>query len=206
MKGNRRVGYHVLAPLAVVGALSAIWAQDAPLGVQLNGSVPLSNQARTEPISKDQIRLKIILDNGESVQATQLEGGMIRMEIEGRGIFGFTPIRRGQSDGVVAVKVFRITKVQKDGQVVGERIKELQTNEAGNQPTALSGLADNEPRIMIQLVGVREYPKITKVSSPPQIGGLGDTGGCCVACNGIKVCACSVDASCGSCCVGVCCD
>src|SRR5438309_1566320 len=105
MRVNRRVGFRVVAPLALLGVISAISAQDVPFrSKQLNEPVPLSDQARTVPISKDQITLKITLDNGESVKATQFEGGMIRMEIQGRGIFGFTPIRRRQTDGVVAVK------------------------------------------------------------------------------------------------------
>jgi hypothetical protein len=32
------------------------------------------------------------------------------------------------------------------------------------------------------------------------------SGGCCVTCGGVKTCACAIEASCGSCCAGDCCE
>src|SRR6185295_5288702 len=38
------------------------------------------------------------------------------------------------------------------------------------------------------------------------VGQTGQGGECCVTCSGITVCGCAVEAPCGSCCVGPCCD
>ncbi|MEK6408524.1 MAG: hypothetical protein AABN34_16470 [Acidobacteriota bacterium] len=191
--------------LVVITFISMIGAQDVTLkSKQIDEPLPLSEQAKTIPISNNQITLKITLDGGQSVLATQYEGGMIRLEMEGGEIFGLTPYKRGLGDAVVNLKIFRIIRIKKGGKVVGEGITELETSVIGNQPSrTLSSLANNEPRFSVQLVGIKEYSKIKEIGLRPQYEAAGT---CCVTCDGMKTCACSVETTCGSCCIGVCCN
>lgn len=192
------------ASLILFANILVIGAQNAPFKVSRNvDSVPLGEQARTVPTSNGQIKIKINLDTGQSVQATQFEGGLIRMEIEGVGVFGFTPYRRGQdTEETISVKVFRITAINKNGKVVGEGITELERVDlVGDQPIrALGALVNAEMRFTLQLVGVKDAAKIKEISLRPVF-----EGSCCVTCDGVRTCACAVEALCGSCCMGDCC-
>jgi len=204
-----RVVLLVITPLVAVFGLISMRtsAQDENnLQKQEDGSIAVAKyeQAKTIPISDRLITLDLTLDNHSPFEVTQLEGGLIRVEKEGAWTVGFTPYIRDANTGEIAVKVFQIYTIQRDNVAVGEGIVELQTLHAGNETNNHKEnftFGDSLFSIQIAAKENRFKPDKSKIYIQSQEG----SGSCCVTCDGIRICGCSVVASCGSCCYPSCC-
>lgn len=178
-------------------------------------------QAKTTSAPTKKVVLKITYPDGEWLQAGATEGSVIRVERDGK-IFGFTPTVRDASNGVVELKVSRITASQ--GNDVSEEVGKLIVNSKSPSTTT------TDPVFTIQVLRVEKAPEgvgkgtvarngtctsanrsattqaashMAHAAMPNDPGGGGN---CCITCNGVTACAnCSVSMSCGSCCLDPCC-
>jgi hypothetical protein len=208
MKGYRLTLLRGAVCVLLLLALSSVpWAQDAaPLADQSgnDGPTPYSLQARTIPNSNTVITLLFTLESGDTIKATQYDGGLIRME-KGETIYGFTPYLKDRESGEIAVRVFRIARVKKGGVLVGERMAEIDDLRLDGRYTRF---ADAELPFGIELLQVRrdDRAKETAAAQTHTIPEGGDWGEqCCVTCNGVRSCGCAIVTSCGDCCIGRCC-
>jgi hypothetical protein len=196
------------AALFVVGLLFMTGAQSVtPRPRETNDAPAYDQQAYTVPISNTEITLEITVDGNPPIRATQLDGGLIRIEKIGSTIYGFTPYITDRDTGEVAVRAFRIRRISTQGKVVGEGIKEIANIEASSLSNgALVVFDDSDSRFTFQVKEIqqtsiwndgtmRKRPKRNPVYKIM----------CCVTCNELRTCACAVEAGCGSCCDGSCC-
>ena len=186
--------------------------------VHIDNALPPSQEATTTPFSHTQITLQISVDGHEPVILTQREGGLIRIEKlpseqgDPAVMVGFTPYISDLETEAVSVKATRITRIVKGGAVIGEGIKELDTVSLDQgfakdfSPSPDAGSTYSLQLIRVVKKGTPE--KRVSFTPTPQIGIIQDGygGNCCVICGGVRYCACYVVASCGSCCVGSCCN
>ena len=207
MSNYKRITLRLLAPaLMLAGFIPILGAQHIPPQVaQQEETLRADEEAITIPISDKKITLVFTVDGRETIQATQLEGGLIRMEKEGGSTYGFTPYIA--DDGTIAVRVFNIYKIVKKGKLLGEGIREVETLQANRESDeTILRYADNDSSFTIQVKGVQKKPK--ENVSKQDYGLAEEAAGnkCCITCSGIKTCACEVVASCGTCCFITCCD
>jgi hypothetical protein len=179
-------------------------------------------QVKTTSAPTKKVVLKITYPDGEWLQAGATEGSVIRIERDGK-VFGFTPTVRDAGNGIVEIKVSRITTSQ--GTDVAEEVGKLVVNSKSPSTTT------TDPAFTIQLLRIEKAPEgvgkgtVARTGTctsgnraatmqqasymahrpmPNDPGGGG--GNCCVTCNGVTACAnCSVSMSCGSCCLDPCC-
>lgn len=161
-----------------------------------------SQSASAARKTEKKISWTITLPDGNWVNSRESEGGMLRIERDGK-IWGFTPIVRDEAKGSIAVKVFQITKT--DNGV--EAIKEIESQKVG---MASARRLDTDG-FSVQVTKIEQVALGTGFSSEGEPGDVpidepGEgVGKCCVTCNGWKVCGCKVEMSCGSCCSDACC-
>lgn len=191
--------------LIAFGLVSLLYARENPTpSIKQQDVDKHIERATTLPSSDYLVTLKITLTDGEVIRATQFEGGLIRIEYQGR-IFGITPHIRDMNSGAISAKIFRITRVVKKGETVGEAIALLESLEV-NKLVATS--TNTDPVFNIQTIRVQESPNAPQfdqtksaleryINDPPHI--------CCITCGGTTACGCSVELGCGSCCSGKCC-
>lgn len=165
------------------------------------GSVSLlrSQTARATRKTEKKISWTITLPDGNWVKSSESEGGMLRIERDGR-IWGFTPTVRDEAKGSVAVKVFQITKTDDGVEVINE-VENQKVNTASARRLDTDGFS-------IQVTKIEQSPVGTSFfggEDPPVDEPVEGIGKCCVTCNGWKVCGCKVEMSCGSCCSDACC-
>ena len=182
----------------------------------IDDPLPLSQQARTIPFSNTTITLQISVDGGEPVKVGQSEGGMIRIEKLPRDgqpglIIGFAPYISDPATETVSVRTMEITRIVKDGALIGEGIKELDNLLISKDFAEDFVVSPNSSSTFsLQLISVKRRTPEKRVSfkagSIFQVEIEEGYGTCCVICNGIKYCGCIVETSCGSCCVGNCCN
>lgn len=206
MKKCIRIAVRFIVPVGIVFGLvsTMIWAQngqDAQKAIDLPEASDKYEQAATVPSSDRLITFKLTLDNRAPVEVTQLEGGMIRIEKEGSWILGLTPYVRDSSTDEIAVKIFQISVITKENVAVGEGIVELQTlRPYKEEDKLLSSFTYGDSHFIIQLA---DKKKTLKSDIRPQL--VEYYGNCCVTCDGVRICGCSVNASCGACCAPPCC-
>ncbi|HTG34930.1 MAG TPA: hypothetical protein VLB76_18570 [Thermoanaerobaculia bacterium] len=160
------------------------------------GEVP----AKAELPSSDMlVRWDLTLPTGRVVALVSREGEMTRMKLQDGQFFGFVPAIR--EDGYVAFKVFSLSQVKGLGEVLHPMETFVVQPGADYFPRTLSSS-------LVKLAGVRkispadreELNKLIK-DTPDDITGRG----CCVTCEGTKVCGCAVSMDCGDCCSAPCC-
>lgn len=162
---------------------------------------PGNNHARTIPVSDQLITAKITIDDDEHVvEASQFEGGLIRIEKIGRAVYGFSPFISDPSNEIITIKVYRISVSEKDG-VVGEALSEVHALVADKAGKYFTTYADADARFKIEILGVQTDSR-SRRASPNEPYLLSE---CCVGCEGDKSCACRVSTACGGCCSGGCC-
>ena len=213
MKKYRQLAFRISAHAVVVTALmSVILAQDNPPQINYPDAIsasakqsdplPMSEWAKTIPISNNQITLDFRIDNYRPITATQFEGGLIRVEKIGGGIYGFAPYISDQASGTISIKVFQINQIRNSSEIVGESIKELHTLIAGKAGDgALTSYSDSQLNFAIKVV---DFYKSSRSVKTPDLMQTYDTQ-CCVSCDGLVTCACKVVTDCGECCRGKCC-
>jgi hypothetical protein len=155
--------------------------------------VPNSKQAKTSPVSKSKITLKITFD-GEPFVVTQYEGATIRIERNG-STFGLIPYLDGDQVRIKAVKMSVIT----DGKdIIGEAISDLAYYEVSTEASVVNG---TELGATIELLYVKRAHMTGQINDRfvPLL-----VEECCITCGGTTMCACAVGSNCGSCCVRGC--
>jgi hypothetical protein len=141
----------------------------------------------------------------DHVRVEVREGTLIRVQFTGGLSYALQPHLPGRDQKTVEVVLYQLA-TRPDG---AERIREIQRCEVAQ---GLVGRAETNPPIEIQLEGLRVRSFETKAPEDPQEMGanelrnlFGASGSCCMHCNGVTICACSVQTSCGSCCSDSCC-
>ena len=184
----------------ILGLFVGLCAQErTPANPLTDTQVPLSKQARTMPVSKSKITLKLTFD-GEPFEVTQYEGATIRIERNG-STFGLAAYLEGDS---VKIKAFKMFTIKNGEEIIGEGVTELADSEVS---VRLSKIINDDIGATIELLTVKKQEQTKENTDPnsPRSQSypmFGDT--CCVTCNGTRVCGCGVTTSCGSCCVDVC--
>lgn len=181
-------------------------------GADNGRSGPVSDKARSTsdypktysvPVSTKLIKIRIWLESGSWVDATQFEGGLIRISKEDQ-TWGLIPlINEGQNHNV-EIRLFNISRVIRSRRIVGEAVKEIRRISLG-EPSG-SSTSDDFP-IRMELAQISDSDADPKLFELP----LGDPSRsqqqyCCLYCDGYYICSCMVETSCGSrCCAGQCC-
>ncbi len=168
------------------------------------GSASLLYSQRTHPVRKSHKKISwtITLPDGNWVKSSESEGSMLRIERDGK-VWGFTPVVKYEAEGTVAVKVFRITRMNNGL----EAIKEVESQKVGME----SARAIDTDGFSIQVTKIEQDALETNFSTMGEtdiddgVVPVGEAGKCCVTCGGWKVCGCKVEMSCGSCCSDACC-
>lgn len=155
--------------------------------------VPNSKQAKTPPISKSQIRLKITFD-GEPFEVTQYEGATIRIERNG-STFGLIPYLYGEQ---VRIKLVKMSVITDGKDIIGEAISDLADYEVSAEAPIVNGMELGATIELLRINRVYITGQISKRFVPLMVEE------CCVTCAGTTVCACGVFTNCGNCCVRGC--
>src|ERR1044071_8964941 len=71
------------------------------------------------------ISSKITVDDDAPLEAAQLEGGLIRVNIFGKAIYGFSPVISDPLSRAVTIKVFRISETIYAGEATGESLEQV---------------------------------------------------------------------------------
>lgn len=140
--------------------------------------------------------LKLTLSAGGWMRAIQREGELIRVE-QGESIFLFTTQISDEGRAAVSVQVYRKSRNQP---FVGATADSERVQFYGS----LVEFERSNPPFMVEVEKITKRVKDDDSTSKPYLASQKQT--CCVSCNGVKTCACAVTATCGSCCIGVCCD
>jgi hypothetical protein len=150
------------------------------------------NETLISPPSEVLVTLKFTLPDGNWIYATQREGSIIRVE-KGNSVYIFTPIKNNYGDIKVNVQVVRKTN---------QAFPELK---ASKYYKTLSEFIESNPPFSTEINKIRSVSKINSGSGNSLEPNLSSGSSCCITCSGVTTCACAVQASCGSCCVGGCC-
>lgn len=212
MKASRQTTFRVAA--VVVAVTAFLMSTEFPPGrvfeAKPNASPrPRSAHARTTPVSDKMITARITVDDDDDpVECAQLEGGLIRIEIIGKAVYGFSPVISDPANGTVTIKVFRINSIINSGVVVSESLNEvhaLVVEKAGDKHLATYG--DATASFKIEIIDVQTQSRSGGEGPTAQnyVEIIGDAGDCCVTCRGRTSCACRVSTPCGGCCDGPCC-
>ena len=161
------------------------------------GSVEMPKVAGV-PLSDLLIHWELTFASGRQTRMIAREGEIIRLKLADGRSFGFVPVVRDAAQGDISFRLFSIQKVKG----VGEKLRYLEVFDVqpGGEhfPEALAG----------SLVKVSSVRRVTPedLEAYYKLGEKDDVlDGCCVACDGTRVCGCSVSMDCGDCCVGICC-
>jgi hypothetical protein len=212
MKASRQTTFRVAA--VVVAVTAFLMSIEFPPGrvfeAKPAASVrPRSAHAKTTPVSDKMITARITVDDDDApAECAQLEGGLIRVEIIGKAVYGFSPVISDTASGTVTIKVFRISSIINSGVVVSESLNEvhaLVVEKAGDQ--YLAAYADAAARFKIEIIDVKAQSNAggEGPTSQNDVEIIVDAGNCCVTCRGRSFCACRVSTPCGGCCDGSCC-
>jgi hypothetical protein len=201
---------HLIISMVLIGLCSIplLYAQGNPAisSVKELDQEQTVARAATLPTSDNLVSLQIIV-GGQIVKATQREGGLIRIEYDGR-IVGITPRIRDLDEEKISVDIFRITKIVRNGVYVGDAIAMAQTLDVNKLAATVP---DSAPILSIQVEGIRTDLKGSTETqrNEPALERYGKVRKqeCCITCGTITACGCSVSIPlCGSCCSGLCCE
>lgn len=202
----------LVASALLVTAYAQSDSQAEPAGATIGVT---SKQLGTDPStdsSASKVTLQLTFDNGAVFKATQFEGEMIRVERNGSTIeiVPHVDIEHGNQVTATVLKVVHVEPAI----TVEERITETSSIEISREASDLP-IGDLGAKIAVIRIAYEPRPpndrkKISRLRLPNGEGGGGvgfAMGGqhCCVTCAGITMCACAVEAPCGSCCAGSCC-
>lgn len=194
-----------------VAATAFLAAPEFPSGrffeaKQMPSLQPDRARAWTAPVSARVITAKITVDDdGDPVEASQFEGGLIRVEIFGKAIYGFSPVISDSDGGTVTIKVYRISGAGSQGQSFGEGLNEVQnlvTAKANDRSVAAYTDADASFKIEILNVQTASQAGMERPTAQDYESLMSR---CCAICGGRETCACRVVTLCGGCCGNPCC-
>jgi hypothetical protein len=125
--------------------------------------LPYSKQLKTTPITDSQITLKLTYSNGEVMEVSQVEGGMIRTRLlSGGPVMGLIPLI--DENGQVQVRIFELDTIQHGEKALGETLSEFQSLTLdGREARVLNGNLD----FSVALVGVDKKETCSKKKLTP---------------------------------------
>jgi len=133
------------------------------------------------------------------------EGDLIRIRFDGGYAYALQPHFPSEGGETVEFVVYEV-ETMPDG---AEKVRERQRFDVA---PGLLGQAETSPPIDVRLEGIRvgtfesRAPEDPREMSAGELRNLfGASGICCIYCNGVMICACSVETKCGSCCSDSCC-
>lgn len=133
------------------------------------------------------------------------EGDLIRIRFSGGYSYALQPHFRDEAGETVEFVVYAV-EARPHG---AESVRELQRFDVA---PGLLGRAETSPPIDVRLEGVRVGTFESRAPEDPRQMGAGElrnlfgaSGVCCIYCEGVMICACSVQTRCGSCCSDSCC-
>ena len=159
--------------LAVFGLIMIVWGHGRP--------APPPARGGTDSVRA--VRLRLTFESGHWANVTEVEGGTIKVERDGKKL-AITPYIRDQNSGKVELRVFQA--VQQGGR---------ETMEAAGTLLVDKGLTKLELGGLLSSVQVLDAEK----SLPSEL--LAEAGGtcCATACDGTLVCGVCVCTDCGHC-------
>ena len=158
--------------LAVFGFLMIVWAYGAPAAPE--------TQATSMDSTIRAVKLRFTFATGDSANVTEVEGGTIKVERDGKKLT-ITPYMRDH--GQVELRVFRA--VQREGKEIMEAADTLLLDKG------LTKLNRGDLPFSVQVLGEKKLPAVALAAS-------GAT--CCVTtCAGTLVCGFCVCTDCGTC-------
>ena len=160
-----------------------------------------SSGSETQSVSSKpgwSVTLKITMPNGSWIRAAEVDGGHVTIQRNQTVLTLFPHVLNENRLSLTA----RLVGNSAEGPMVRETSFEIETNAFYRLPREWSrfGLALDLKVEGIQRMSLKphsEHVSFAKYSD-------GDL--CCVTCNEVKACGCAVQAPCGSCCAGECCN
>ncbi|MCP4662747.1 MAG: hypothetical protein GY856_45720 [bacterium] len=186
------------------------------------GALVAGTGAYGVPASNRIVVGELELSTGTIVKFAVLEGAMLTVkELEGEHYIGYVPRIVDESGLEVDFAVFEITEMGEGNEAV-RYLERFGVNGAGFTAAtsgvvaehtgvkvtqiAKSRLSDEDVKMiqkqLVPRVDFGSEPTATAAGVPPVVPMAGT---CCVTCEDIRVCGCSVEHSCGSCCESPCC-
>lgn len=150
-------------------------------------------KASTIEISRRVLTARFTMPDGNWVEVSKREGGAIKVKnLETGETFLLALAIRDERTGSFWMNMGIVSTVFSNGKANGESVDKL-------RPVDLTG-----GKGLMRLWGRPVQIEVHSSMAPGlDVGGGGDE--CCVICDGVSFCACSVRASCGSCCISGCC-
>jgi hypothetical protein len=159
--------------LAVFGLIMIAWGHGRP--------TPSPAQGKTDSVRA--VKLRLTFESGHWANVTEVEGGTIKVERDGKKL-AITPYIRDQGSGKVELRVFQV--VQQEG---GETMKAVDTLLVDKGLTKLD--RGNLP-LSVQVLDVEKRLPADLLAAPAAT--------CCArACDGTLVCGVCVCTDCGVC-------
>jgi len=143
---------------------------------------------------------------GKRAHVEVREGELIRIRFQGGYAYVLQPHVSEEGQDQVEFVIYELATTQEGA----EQVREIQRVRVA---PGLAGVAATKPPIDIRLAGIRVgvFPSVAP-EDPSELdpGTLrrifGESSTCCSFCDGVSICACAVQTSCGSCCSDSCCD
>ncbi|MEK6303420.1 MAG: hypothetical protein AABO41_22145 [Acidobacteriota bacterium] len=198
-------GTITFSALLLAGLVSTIYAQkERSQADSAEDPVVSGKRLGTVPSSGSKIMLRLTFDNGAVFTVAHFEGGMTKIKRNGSTIGIAARINTEQWNQVTA-KIFKVVPVEVQGKSLGESIAEIGTVDIAREA---SELPNGEMGVKVEVIGIVYEVKVGEGrNESSRFRPLAGEGGeCCLTCSGITVCDCYVAGSCGSCCVGACCN
>ncbi len=193
------------AAAVVIALLASLYAvEQLSQKATADASIPYSRQATTTPISSTSIKLRLYFDTGRSYDATQCEGGMVRVEGK-ESVLGLSPYMDGNE---VKIKVYKVFRVKNQEGLIAEGLSEI--NEVFLIDKVPVRIGDERWGLGVEVVNIQkpvidDNQNSSLSGKSPNPVATQAAGQCCITCPPEpKVCAGAVQAPCGDCCVGGC--
>lgn len=184
-------------------------APEFPLDSASGGNREASPQtivehAKTMPVSNSVITAKFSVNgNYIPVEASQLEGGLTRIESVGKAAYGFVPAISDASKQTMTIRVYRINQEKNDGGKIIERLNEVSSLVADKAGGYIADYVDADMSIKIEITSIHTDSNIHTASGAIlPAGGSDSPGECCLECMGLLTCSGKLTTPCGGCCSG----
>lgn len=169
----------LVSPLVLLALFSFAPAQD----------IAFASKQQTAILASDkEITISLKMSDDRVIIVSQYVGEMIRTGPKEGDVLGIIP--RIQDDGSIKLDFFRVAKIIKRDEVVGEAITSVGSMELNTT------LPQSTP---INLISSIQLVSISKLAEESDVRRNSQQAGCCVTCGGEQTCGLSVQVECGSC-------
>jgi hypothetical protein len=147
------------------------------------------------------VTLKVSMPNGSWIRITERDGGNATIQQHGELLRLFPHVLSENRLSLTA----RFVDSSAEKSISGETSFEIETNTVYHPPPDWSRLGGVVFDLVVESIQRMSMsgPSV-QVSFPNYFDK--SPAECCITCGGVTACACAVDAPCGSCCAGLCCN